>query len=203
MIHALLIDLDGVLRHWPPQHDEPIEQKAKLPLGTLRRIAFLPDLLQPAILGQITDEAWRISIAEQLQKEFPKCDAAAIVHHWSESAGVIDTAVQKLINEARQCVPIALITNATSRLLTDLDKLRVKNDFDYIINSSVVKAAKPDAAIFQAALQMFQVLPKETLCVDDNADHVLAAQQLGLHSHVYQSSKSFKALLQQYKLLPR
>lgn len=107
---AVLIDLDGVLGCWSSLHEESIEREEKLPLGMLRRIAFAPDLLQAAITGRVSDEAWRVSIGERLQAQFPGCTAAASVHRWSEPVGKVDMEVLKLLRESpmrlRACSPI-------------------------------------------------------------------------------------------------
>jgi putative hydrolase of the HAD superfamily len=91
----------------------------------------------------------------------------------------------------------ARITNATSRLLTDLEKLNLRDEFDQIINSSVIDVAKPDAAIFHAALQALRVTPENALFVDDSAGHVRAAEALGIRGHIYQGAELLGVFLQQ------
>lgn len=54
---ALLIDLDGVIRTWRSQEDPDRERGFGLPPGAIRRIAFAPEWLMPAITGQIADAA--------------------------------------------------------------------------------------------------------------------------------------------------
>jgi hypothetical protein len=83
MPHALLIDLDGVIRVWRTQEDPAAEAAFGLPPGAVRRVAFAPQRLQPVISGQISDELWRNQIHTQLAKEFPDGDAAGAVA-WSE-----------------------------------------------------------------------------------------------------------------------
>lgn len=149
MIQALLIDLDGVLRIWNPERDRQTEQIAGLPAGALRQALFAPDILTPAITGQITDETWRRTIADRLRVQFPTADADRAVARWSESSGEIDTAVLEVVRACRKKVPIVLISNATSRLPYDLEQLSIVGEFDYIINSSAVGAIKPHPTISQ------------------------------------------------------
>ena len=62
---AILVDLDGVIRHWKPS-DESIETAFSLPAGSIRRAAFSPEIVDLAITGAIADEEWRERIAEKL-----------------------------------------------------------------------------------------------------------------------------------------
>jgi putative hydrolase of the HAD superfamily len=201
MIQALLIDLDGVLRIWNPERDRQAEQIAGLPAGALRQALFAPDILTPAITGQITDEAWRIAIADRLHTQFPNADADRAVTLWSESSGEIDAAVLEVVRACRKNVPVALITNATSRLPYDLQRLSVVGEFDHIINSSIVGAIKPEPAIFTAALQAVNVAPATALFVDDSPGHVEAALQMGIVGHVYRGVDEFARLVQEYGLV--
>jgi putative hydrolase of the HAD superfamily len=65
--NAILVDLDGVIRRWQSS-DESIETACNLPIGSIRKIAFEPKLLNLAITGAITDEVWRDRIARQLHE---------------------------------------------------------------------------------------------------------------------------------------
>jgi putative hydrolase of the HAD superfamily len=97
-------------------------------------------------------------------------------------------------------MPVGLLTNATSRLPRDLAQLQLRDEFDVIINSAVVGAAKPSRAIFQAALAALQAQPATTLFVDDTPGHVQAAAELGMVGHIYRSSNDFQQLLAHYQI---
>lgn len=201
MIQALLIDLDGVIRRWDPAIDRQAEAATGLPAGALRQAAFAPDLLTAAITGQLSDAEWRAQVAERLQTHFPTADGAQTVALWSAPAGEVDQAVLDLVRAARQQVQVVLVTNATSRLTADLHRLGLLEEFDHIINSSVVGQCKPHPAIFQAALATVDVAPHHALFVDDSAGNVAAASQLGMIGHHYQTVASFQAVLQEHQLI--
>ena len=121
---ALLVDLDGVIRHWGGQGDPEIERETGLPPGAIREAAFSADLLLPAITGRVSDEEWRRQIADRLAAEFPAADAARAIARWSEPPGEIDDAVLALLERCREHATIVLVTNATSRLDRDLAQAR-------------------------------------------------------------------------------
>lgn len=185
MIRALLIDLDGVIRRWRSQEDPAIEAGFGLPPGAVRGIAFAPERLLPAITGQITDEAWREQIRVELTQQFPGADAAGAVAWWSSPYGEVDAAVLELVRSCRRRARVVLVTNATTRLPQDLRRLGVAGEFDEVINSSVVRTAKPEPAIFAAALAAAGAEAAGALFVDDTPGHVAAAERLGIAGHHY------------------
>ncbi|NOK58206.1 MAG: hypothetical protein GFH27_549279n13 [Chloroflexi bacterium AL-W] len=200
MIKTLFIDLDGVLRIWGAEQDTCTEQFG-LPHGAIRQIAFAPERLLPAITGHISDDEWRTSIAEHLHRQFPDVDAVQAVQAWSKPIGTVDHAMLEVVRNCRQHTRILLITNATSRLPSDLDQLGLSDEFDYIINSSSVGAAKPDTRIFTAALHIASATANETLFIDDSAGHVAAAIEIGLKGHIYQDIHKVRQVLQNHGLL--
>lgn len=201
MIYALLIDLDGVLRIWSPDQSRDAEQATGLPEGAMRQAAFAPELLTPAIIGQITDADWRAGIAARLRAQFPHVDADRAVQLWSAPHGAIDQAVLEIARACRKNAPVLLITNATSRLPHDLAQLGLVDEFDHIINSSAVGAIKPDPAIFTAALQKAGVPPSAALFIDDTPGHVEAAARLGIVAHVYRGVEELRRVVRECGLL--
>lgn len=178
-VRALFIDLDGVLRRWPDS-DEALEQTHGLPTGTLRRTAFAPALLLPAITGQISDEAWRANIAARLGEAHSGLDAQEVVRQWSEPAGEMDLGVVSLLQARAPGVQLILLSNTTSRLDADLRHLGIATLFDQVINSSALGVVKPDPAIF----------------IDDSIRNTEAASRLGIRSHCFKDPRQLKAFLQ-------
>jgi putative hydrolase of the HAD superfamily len=194
-VRALLIDLDGVVRLWDPAHFPAAEAGAGLPPGALRRAAFAPDLLHPAITGRVTDEAWRRQIVARLRAEHPAADAERAVAAWSAPAGAVDAAVLALVRACRARAPVVLLTNATSRLGADLARLGLGDAFDHVINSSAVGWIKPQPEVFAVALHAAGVPAAQALFVDDTAANVAAAAQLGLVAHHYRGAASLRQAL--------
>lgn len=185
-IRGLLCDFDGVVRLWPAHVVASAEDAAGLPRGSIHDTAFAADLLPLAVTGCISDEAWREEVADRLQAAYPEADASGAVADWSASPGVINQPLLDLLRQRR--VPVALITNATTRLPHDLAALGLAGEFDHVINSSVVGVAKPDLGIFAAALQALALPADRVLFVDDDARHVAAAASLGIASYQFQGN---------------
>jgi putative hydrolase of the HAD superfamily len=147
---AVLRDLDGVLRHWPSMAG--LEQAYGVAPGLLAATAFAPARLTPAITGRRTDEEWRATVTADLATHTDR--AAELVAAWSASVGEIDHDVADLLRTARRHGPVVIVTNATTRLESDVDRLGLARHVDAIVSSARLKVAKPDPAIYRAAAEL-------------------------------------------------
>jgi putative hydrolase of the HAD superfamily len=176
---TLLVDFDGVLRRFAAPG--AIEEATGLPTGALIQAAFAPERLIPALTGLVSDEAWREQIELALSALYPHAQTGVAVRRWSEG-GTVDAAVLELLRRARKKAMLVLVTNATDRLTSDLDALGLTPEFDLVVNSSTVGAAKPEPAFFRAALARASAAPGAALFVDDSLRNVEAARSLGIVS---------------------
>ncbi|WP_232836735.1 HAD-IA family hydrolase [Lentzea terrae] len=146
----LLLDLDGVLRRFPPLPAEIAE------------VAFEPSLLQRAVTGEITDEQWRQEVGQG----------------WAAAPGEVITEALALVRAARKQCFVALLSNATTRLEADLAELELDVEFDAVFNSARLGVAKPDPAIFRRVLA--ELGHETAVFCDDSAENAQAACAAGL-----------------------
>lgn len=168
----LLLDLDGVLRAYPPTPPRIAE------------VAFEPSLLHRAVTGQISDEQWHDEIARVI----PRDEVVA----WAVTGSVIPEALALVRTARRQCF-VALLSNATTRLEADLTLLGLDSEFDAVFNSARLGLAKPDPAIYRRVLDE---LGYETgVFCDDSAENAAAAREAGLDGvHVPDTAALRRAL---------
>lgn len=195
-VGALLCDVDGVLRHWDREATARLEREYDLPAGTIAVIAFAPERLTLAVTGRISDEEWRAEIAQQMT---PRCGSARrasqVVELWSRSMGRLDDEVLELLVLVRQSIPVALVSNATTRLERDLRLLGVADVIPQVVNSARIGAAKPDPAIYLAAAEQVGVAPSRCLFVDDTPANVHGAEALGMAGLVYRGVAELRRAL--------
>ena len=196
-IRAVLIDVDGVLRVWESGQVASIEQRYGVPPGMLTEIAYERERFGPALLGEITDDDWRASVAAAL---VPVCgdvtNAIACVVDWSARLGLIDPDVLDIIEELRaQGRSVGLIANATDRLQQDLASLRVQDQVDAVIDSAHCGVAKPDAGIFETAAEILAVQPEQCLYVGARPEHVAGAERTGMMGHLYTGVPGLRDML--------
>ncbi len=195
MVGALLIDLDGVLRDWPP--DDAAVDRLKglgLSLDTVNAALFDPDLLHRVVTGAITDEAWQLEAADQLRATHGvECGEALLAGR--AYPGRLRPDVLDVCRRVRQHVPVSLLTNATSRLADHLHQLALATEFDRVFNSSEMGVAKPDTRIFERACDELRLTPDEVVFVDDTEGHVRAAASIGLRAHLFTTAAELEQIL--------
>ena len=179
-IGAVLIDLDGVIRHWPRPYDAPVRPGQRRVEDEVFTVAFAPELLQQAITGRITHHDWLAETVRQLSRDWPADHARDAVDDWADALPTINPTVRDLVAGWRRAVPVVLITNATDRLDRDLAIVGLDDAFDDVINSFAIGHAKPDPAIFAAAVGRAGVPADRTLFIDDSPGNVAAAMESGL-----------------------
>lgn len=85
--------------------------------------------------------------------------------------------------------------DATAAVISNTNELHVRwldehvaalKQFDLVMMSNEVHLAKPDPAIFLLALELLDLPPAQTLFIDDMAENVDAAKELGMAGLVYE-----------------
>jgi putative hydrolase of the HAD superfamily len=197
-MRGVILDLDGVLRHFPAQ--ARAERERGHPVGTVAGVAFTPDLLGPVTTGRMTHEEWCDRVAQRLGEMWGDHPAAhELVDAWSAEPGEIDAGVLDHVREVRREVPVVLLTNATSRLRRDLDRLGVTAEVDAVVSSAEIGVAKPHPAAYEHALAIVGEVRGETLravdvlVVDDSATNVAAAAALGHPTHHFRELAGLRA----------
>jgi len=166
----VLFDLDGVVRRFPGSAAWP----------EVPAVAFAPGLLDEAVTGRITDEEWRAEVLRRLGSE-----SAASVAAWTASCGEVNDAVLELVREVRGGARVGLLTNGTSRLAADLERLGIGDEFDVIFNSADLGVAKPDPAVYEMVCRLLDTRPDSIFFVDDSPSHVDSAREVGLASYLF------------------
>ncbi|WP_034592332.1 HAD-IA family hydrolase [Hamadaea tsunoensis] len=172
---ALLIDFDGVLRHYDPAARVAVEARYDLEHDSLLDAGLSGPILTPAITGAWTRQQWldAIGAATGAPPEAMK--------EWDAYRGYIDPAALAFVREVRAAgVPVALCTNATDDLEADLAVHGIAEDFDAVVNSSAVGAAKPSPEFYQAACVAVRTVPRFCLLVDDSNRNIEGARRVGI-----------------------
>jgi len=200
MIKAVITDFDGVIRHWNGDGIAQVEHECKLPEGTLSAYRFTPDILQPAITGKIPFEGWAKLVYQRIEKRYGLGIAERFSDAWLACSYKID---HDLIAQYRSLFPearIALATNATSRLPSEMANANLDGLFDCVYNSSAMGVAKPSLQYFQAVLMSMGLSAKDVIFIDDSLDNVMAARKIGIESFHFESRSQIKESLMLYSL---
>lgn len=158
-------------------------------------------------LGKISDEgqAMRQQINNEIDKgkisidEFIKRTASAlgVVPHTVKDEIihriVINMELVRLIKILKYKYKIGLLSNYHHEWLEPIiDQYKLRSLFDSIYISSRFGLIKPEEAAFRKALGLIGAKPDEAIFVDDRHIHVEAANRLGIHGILYETTEILK-----------
>lgn len=118
-----------------------------------------------------------------------------IVNAWNAMLGEIPTERLNLLTALKQNYTTMLLSNTNALHIAAVDAyLRKAHNvdsinpyFDKVYYSFRMGMRKPNADIYQAVLDENNLTPDETLFIDDNAQNIATAKELGLHTYHLQS----------------
>ncbi|WP_191905927.1 HAD family hydrolase [Nitrincola iocasae] len=187
MKDTIMLDLDGVIRHWSDVEVNNAERELGIAVGTLYSFASSQELSSLATIGAISHDEWCGRIRTALSSEYDENIAEQLVSAWYTASCEIDFTLLDKIKRLAPMSKLVLVTNATSRLTADLDKVNLLSRFDVVVNSSTIGVAKPDPKFFEKALALSESQAAHTVFVDDKLSNVHAASSLGIESFHHQS----------------
>lgn len=173
-VEAVLLDLDGVVRHFDAAFLLAVEAEHGLAEGTILAAAFAPALLDDVTCGRITKDAWIATVGTEVGA--PEAAAA-----WGRSPATVDADVLAVVDELRAAgVTVGLLTNGTDTVPDELAALGIADRFDHLFNSAVIGFAKPDRRVFAAACEVLDLPPGRVAFTDDSPAKLVGAHELGM-----------------------
>jgi putative hydrolase of the HAD superfamily len=199
-VDGLVIDLDGVIRHWDTSYHAEVEERFHLPAGSLGAAALSDERLARVTDGRLSFDEWCQEVGRDLA-ETHGGDASALAEAWAAATWHIDLRVGELVEAVREQVPVALLSNASSNLRADLEVAGILDVFDAVVGSAELGAAKPAEQAFRAAADRIGVPLDRCLFIDDTASHVEAALALGMRAARFTGADELRDLMVELALL--
>ena len=189
-IKNIVFDLGGVL----------VDLDFKAAINGLQKAGFanvkeqLQTLHQGGIfqkfeLGEMSADEFRTAIRENSTVELTDEEVDNL---WNAMLLEIPREKLELILDLRGKYMVYLLSNTNSihwdyvcKNAFNYRGFRVNDYFEETFLSYEMHLAKPDKAIFEKVLQDANLLPEETLFIDDSEANCKAAEEVGIHAHHY------------------
>ena len=146
-------------------------------------------IFQKFELGEMSADEFRTAIRENSTIELTDEEVDNL---WNAMLLEIPREKLELILELRGKYMVYLLSNTNSihwdyvcKNAFNYRGFRVGDYFEETFLSYEMHLAKPDKAIFEKVLSEANLLPEETLFIDDSEANCKAAQEVGIHAHHY------------------
>jgi len=179
-IRAVYFDLGGVIvRTGDREPRTKLAERLGMTYEELAKAVFENESSLRASLGAISPaEHW----AEVSQRLGLPPSEAAVARHEFFAGDSLDLDLVNFIRSLRPKYRTGLLSNAWSDMRAYLVSQKIEDAFDQLIISAEVGIMKPDARIFQLALEKLGVAPTEAVFVDDFAVNIEGARAVGMYA---------------------
>ena len=200
-IRSIFVDLGGVIVRTefqvPRQH---LADRLGMEYEDLVKLVFDSESAQQASIGLISEDEHWAAVMRRLHR--PASETQAVRDEFF-AGDIIDTDLLDFLRSLRGKLKVGMISNAWSGLRAYVLSKKFEDAFDVMIISAEVKAMKPDALIYQIALEKLAALPSESVFLDDFPENVKAARAVGMQAILFaqpeQAIKELKLLLANHK----
>ncbi|HSG43707.1 MAG TPA: HAD family phosphatase [Anaerolineales bacterium] len=140
-----------------------------------------------ASVGEITEEQHWLNVMKVLKQP---ASAYERIRDEFFAGDVIDQEILDFLRSIKPKYKVGLISNAWSGLRDHIVREKFDDAFHHMVISAEVGVAKPEAKIYQIALEQFQVQANEAIFVDDFIENIDACEKLGMMGVLFQGAKS-------------
>jgi putative hydrolase of the HAD superfamily len=194
-ISTVLLDLDGVIRHFDPDHRPGVERTYGLTPGTLQETAFEAELIHSVTTGKISRAAWTAEIGRRV-------GSPAAASEWLAARGTVDHDLLAVVDQLRAGgLTVAILTNGTDTVPAELDRFGITERFDAVFNTAEIGYIKPDRRAFLHVVTALGVAPEEVFFTDDSAGKLSGAIELGMTAKQYIDLDTFRSHLSELDLI--
>ena len=184
-IRAVFFDFGGVIARTeyqaPRQH---LAERLGMEYEDIVKIVFDSPSSDRAAVGEISAEEHWAEVMKRLKQ--PMSEKRNIREEFF-AGDVIDREIVNYLRSLRPDYYVGLISNAWSDMRDYIIGQKFEDAFEHMIISAEVGVAKPEARIYQIALEQAGVSPDEAIFVDDFYQNIEGCQAVGMHGIHFQN----------------
>lgn len=177
-IRAVFFDLGGVIVRTefqaPRQH---LAERLGMEYDDLVKIVFDSESGQKASIGAISAEEHWGFVMKRLKRSASELES---IREEFFAGDIVDRMLIDFLRSLRGKYKTGLISNAWGDLRAYILREKFDDAFDKMIISAEVGVVKPEAKIYQFALDQLQVKAKEAVFVDDFAVNIEGCEKVGM-----------------------
>ena len=190
-IKNVIFDFGQVIVHFEPAYMVGRYVTDKEDAALLEEVIFDRLYWDKLDLGTMSDEEALCEIKKRVpQRLWDVCDT--IYYNWVFNIPLIDGMEDliKYIKTEYPSVRIFLISNISKYFVSHKKDIPILSEFEYCVFSSDLQVAKPDHVIFDHLCKKCNLVPSESVFVDDNINNIKGADSFGLNGYLFDGDAS-------------
>lgn len=181
-IKAVIFDCFGVI--YPVPANEYYDAHRQAFSGEYK--LWLDEINRQIDLGEISSETYHKKMEDEIGIPAEK------IKEETRKLTVLRQDMASLVKELKHEYKIGLLSNTGDGELDVLERDGIKDLFEVITASYLVKILKPDPRIYIKCADALGVRPEECLFIDDNFRNVAGAEEVGMRSIRFKSLSQLK-----------
>ena len=181
----IIFDFGQVLVRFDPIYMTSRYLNADEDIKTVSEILFDRLYWDRLDAGTITDEETLRLVSERLPERLHG-SARDIYYNWIYNIPEI-SGMRELVLYIKEKygIPVYLLSNISEYFSKSSDKIPVLSLFDGCIFSADYKLTKPSREIFELLCNKFNLVPEETLFIDDSEINTQGAEAVGINTYLF------------------
>lgn len=186
-IRAVFFDFGGVIQRTEFQAPrQRLAQRFGMDYDDIDKLVFSSPSAIQATIGAVSEtEHWQ-AVAQRLKV---RDEEIQLVEKEFFAGDIIDHSLLQYLSMLRPRFITGLISNAWTGMRAYIERQRIAGSFDHLVISAEVGAAKPEARIYQIALEQAQVRAEEAVFVDDVVENIEACERVGMKGILFMNSQ--------------
>jgi epoxide hydrolase-like predicted phosphatase len=195
-IRAVFFDFGGVILRTeyqaPRQH---LAERFRMDYDDIDKVVFGSESARRASIGEITEDAHWAEVLNRMK--LPLSEKRSFSDQFF-GGDVIDRSLVDYLRSLRGKIHTGLISNAWSGLRDFITKEKLIDLFDTVIISAEVGVVKPEAKIYQIALEQANVSAEEAVFVDDMPVNIEACEKIGMKGVLFREPQAAMSQLDRF-----
>ena len=184
MIKNVVFDFGQVMVHFRPRWMVEQYVSCEADVQLLTEVVFDRLYWDRLDAGTITDEEVLDGCRGRLPMRLWET-AEEIYGHWMDNIPEIE-GMSALVQELKKNgVPVFLLSNISKGFAERAGEFPMLRVFDKMVFSAVCGMVKPDRAIFQHLCETCEIVPEETIFIDDSQKNIDGAKAYGIHGYLF------------------
>lgn len=185
MIKNVVFDFGQVLVHFEPAYMVKKYLSDQDDCVLIETVLFDRLYWDKQDAGTITDEEMLAAVKARLPQRLWDI-AEEIYQNWIYNIPEME-GMAELINEVqtRYGKQIFLLSNISKFFAEHADEVPILKFFEKRVFSAVCGKVKPNRDIFEYLCSTYDIIPDETLFIDDSAKNIAGAEAFGIHGYLF------------------